>query len=256
MAMYDVDQQALVTALAAELKRQHVVVPPEWAAFAKTGAHRERPPADEDWWYTRAASVLRTVYLLGPIGTQKLRTRYGGRKNRGVAPDRFYCAGGNHLRKILQQLEAAKLVKQEKKGAHKGRVITPLGRKLIHAIAGVVSAEQKAAAKPAKAQKTKPAVKTAAKTVAESAAESAAEPEAKAAAKTAPKTEAPEEPAMTEAQPAKKPAREEQEPGPQDEQEPKEQEPEPAEATEQDPEASTAAAPSGGAEEKKLEEGS
>ncbi len=150
MAMFDVDQQALVAALAAELKRQHVVVPPEWAAFAKTGSHRERPPADEDWWYTRAASVLRTVYLYGPIGTQKLRTRYGGRKNRGVAPDRFRCAGGNHLRKILQQLEAAKLVKQDAKGVHKGRVITPLGRKLIHALAAVVKAEQAPAPAPSK----------------------------------------------------------------------------------------------------------
>lgn len=152
--MYKVDQQALVQALAAELRRQHVLAPPEWAAFAKTGMHRERPPMDENWWYTRAAAVLRTVYLLGPIGTEKLRVRYGGRKNRGVAPDRFYPAGGNHLRKILQQLEAAKLVAQAEKGVHKGRVITPLGRKLIHAVSGVITAEKETAkAKPPKKAK-------------------------------------------------------------------------------------------------------
>jgi len=141
--MFDVDQGAVVKTLAAELKRQNVVVPPDWAAFAKTGHHREHAPVDADWWYVRAASVLRTIYLRGPIGTEKLRVRYGGRKNRGVAPDRFFPAGGNHLRKILQQLEAAKLVAQAEKGVHKGRLVTPLGRKLIHAVAGVVRAQQK-----------------------------------------------------------------------------------------------------------------
>lgn len=136
--MHNVKQTTLVTALAAELKKQNVVTPPDWASYAKTGNHRERPPIDENWWYTRSASVLRVVHELGPIGTEKLRVRYGGRKNNGVAPNSFARAGGNHLRKILQQLEAAKLVKQESKGVHKGRVITPLGRKLIHAVAEVV----------------------------------------------------------------------------------------------------------------------
>ncbi len=153
--MNDVNQGQLVKALAAELKRQHVVVPPDWAAYAKTGHHRERPPLDDDWWYVRAASVLRTVYLRGPVGTEKLRTRYGGRKNRGYAPDKFFVAGGNHLRKILQQLEAAQLVKQDVKGDQKGRVITPLGRKLIHAVANLVLASEAEAA--AKAQKEKKA---------------------------------------------------------------------------------------------------
>ncbi len=149
----DVDQAALINALAAELKRQHVVTPPDWAAFAKTGMHRDRPPTDNDWWYVRSASVLRTVYLRGPVGTQKLRTKFGGRKNCGMAPDRFYPAGGNHLRKMLQQLEAAKLVKQAEKDAHKGRVVTPLGRKLLHAVANLVKAERaEQAAKPAPAE--------------------------------------------------------------------------------------------------------
>lgn len=159
--MQDVSQGKLVKTLAAELKRQHVVTPPDWAAFVKTGNHRQRPPLDEDWWYTRAASVLRTVYLLGPIGTEKLRTRYGGRKNRGYAPDAFETAGGNHLRKILQQLEAAKLVKQDAKGVHKGRVITPLGRQLIHAVANVVKAENATSSKSA-ASKAEPAAAPAA----------------------------------------------------------------------------------------------
>ena len=156
--MQDVSQTLLIRTLAAELKRQHVVTPPDWASYAKTGHHRERPPLDEDWWYTRAASILRQVYLKGPIGTEKLRTHYGGRKNRGYAPDMFFAAGGNHIRKMLQQLEAAKLIKQEAKDVHKGRVITPLGRKLIHAVAGVVTAEvgNQEAVAPKAASKAEP----------------------------------------------------------------------------------------------------
>lgn len=139
--MHDVDQGKLVFALGTELKRQHVVSPPDWAHFAKTGHHRERTPLQDDWWYIRAGSILRAVALYGPVGTQKLRTKYGGRKNRGVAPDKFYRAGGNHIRKILQQLESAKLIAQEERGVHKGRVVTPLGRKVVHAVARVVQAQ-------------------------------------------------------------------------------------------------------------------
>jgi len=160
--MQDVDQGKLVHALAAELKRQHVVVPPDWAAYAKTGNSRDRPPVDDDWWYVRSASVLRMVYLLGPIGTQKLRVKYGGRKNRGYAPDKFFPAAGNHLRKILQQLEAAQLVKQDAKDVHKGRVVTPLGRKLLHAVANLVKAsEAEAAPKAEPKAKAEPRVQTA-----------------------------------------------------------------------------------------------
>jgi small subunit ribosomal protein S19e len=54
---------------------------PEWAIFVKTGVHKERPPIQEDWWQIRAADVLRTIERMGPIGTQKLRTKYGGKKN-------------------------------------------------------------------------------------------------------------------------------------------------------------------------------
>ncbi len=175
--LFDVDQAKLVAALAAELKRQHVVVPLDWASFAKTGHHREHQPVSDDWWYTRAASVLRSVYFRGPVGTEKLRVRYGGRKNRGVAPDRFYPAGGNHLRKILQQLEAAKLVKQAEKGVHKGRVVTPLGRKLIHAVAGVVRAQQQAKQKDASGGKpASPEQRTAPATPAQSPATKAPAP--------------------------------------------------------------------------------
>ena len=108
---------------------------PEWADYVKTGVHKERPPSRDDWWYVRAAAVLRTVKLQGPIGVSKLRTKYGGLKNRGVKPEHFFKGSGSVLRHVLQQLEHAELVKQTEKGVHKGRMTTPKGDALLFAAA-------------------------------------------------------------------------------------------------------------------------
>ena len=96
--------------------------------------HKERPPMSDEWWYMRTASVLRAVYRLGPVGVSKLRTKYGGRKNRGVKKEHFYKGSGNILRKSLQQLEKAGFVKFAEKGVHKGRIITPKGRAFLDKI--------------------------------------------------------------------------------------------------------------------------
>jgi len=133
--MYDAESQDLILKAAEELKKVPDVKPPQWAPFVKTGMHKQRPPVNSDWWYIRVASVLRTVYRLGPVGTQKLRTKYGGKKNNGVKQEHFYKGSGNILRKSLQQLEKAGFVKQAEKGIHKGRVVTPKGRAFLDKIA-------------------------------------------------------------------------------------------------------------------------
>jgi small subunit ribosomal protein S19e len=134
-SIYDVDQSELVEKTAEELKKIPEIKPPTWAPFVKTGAHKERSPVDKDWWYFRAASVLRMVYKLGPIGVSKLRTKYGGKKNRGVKPEKFYKGSGNIIRKVLQQLEKAGFVKNEQKSKYKGRLITGKGRSFLDKIA-------------------------------------------------------------------------------------------------------------------------
>ncbi|MBW2975285.1 30S ribosomal protein S19e [Candidatus Woesearchaeota archaeon] len=161
MTIYDVDATELIEALAKELQKLEAVKEPAWAHFVKTGAHKERIPARDDWWYVRAASVLRKVRLKGPIGVSKLRVLYGGKKNMGYAPERFKKGSGNIIRKILQQLEKAELIKKEKKNVHKGRIITPKGIKLMDntatKIAGPRPAEGQKAQK--KADAAKPAEK-------------------------------------------------------------------------------------------------
>ncbi len=122
-----VDPNELVNKAALELKSQKLVQPTDWSKFVKTGHHKERLPDDEDWWYFRSAAILRSIARLGPIGTQKLRRKYGGKKNRGHKPEHFYIASGSIIRNILQQLEKSELIKQVEKGVHKGRVLTPKG---------------------------------------------------------------------------------------------------------------------------------
>lgn len=150
--LYTVDQQKLVLTVAQELKN-HIEMP-EWAKFVKTGAHRETFPRNADWWYIRAASILRFCHMKGPVGVSKLRTRYGGRKNRGVRPDKFTLASGKVIRVVLQQLEAAKLLKQTVVENHKGRVSTPSGvALLVKAAKAMEKTTPKPKAKKASAKK-------------------------------------------------------------------------------------------------------
>lgn len=141
VTVYDVDGQRLVETLAEVIKERYgsYVSPPKWALFVKTGHFKNRPPSDPDWWYKRAASILRTLYLKGPLGVSRLRKRYGGRKDYPMRKAHFYKAGGSHIRKILQQLEKAELVTTTKKG----RVLTQKGISLLDSIASSLAKVEK-----------------------------------------------------------------------------------------------------------------
>jgi small subunit ribosomal protein S19e len=121
--VYDASADHLIRKVAEELKKRKEITPPPWAAFAKTGAHKEMPPEDPDWWYVRVAAVLRRVYVDGPLGVERMRSFYGGKKNRGSKPNAFRKGSGSILRKSLQQLEAAGLVIHDKTG----RRVSPAG---------------------------------------------------------------------------------------------------------------------------------
>jgi small subunit ribosomal protein S19e len=131
VSLFDVNARKLIEKAAKKLQEGKIIEMPEWANFVKTGRHKERPPMRKDWWYVRAAAVLRSVYKLGPIGTEKLRTKYGGRQERGYQPARFTKGSGSVIRKILQQLEKIDFIKKVEKGVHKGRVIAPKGKSFL-----------------------------------------------------------------------------------------------------------------------------
>ncbi len=143
--IYDVEANELVERAAKELEKNKVVSPPVWSTFVKTGVSKMRPPMRKDWWYVRAAAILRTIYRMGPIGTQKLRSKYGGRQNRGYKPDMRKIGSGNVIRKILQQLEKSGFVVQINKEGHKGRILTPKGKSFLDKISSQILKENPAA---------------------------------------------------------------------------------------------------------------
>jgi small subunit ribosomal protein S19e len=137
VTLYDVPADALIEAVAAELEGR--IEQPAWAEFTKTGASRELPPQQDDFWYVRAASLLRKLAMDGPRGIDRLSTEYGGKK-RGSA--RYRVAKPNHtsgskkvIRVVLQQLEEEGLVTTVK---GEGRRITPEGQSFLDSVAGDV----------------------------------------------------------------------------------------------------------------------
>ncbi|MBA7603699.1 hypothetical protein ES703_10814 [subsurface metagenome] len=142
MTVREVDSKALLARLKEELKKLNELQPPQWSHFVKTGVHKERLPEQPDWWYARAASLLRRIYIDGPVGISRLRSYYGGRQNRGQAPEHFRKAGGKILRTILQQLEQAGLVRKIER---RGRKPTQKGAAMLDNLAKQMKTEQKEA---------------------------------------------------------------------------------------------------------------
>ncbi|HZW57782.1 MAG TPA: 30S ribosomal protein S19e [Nitrososphaerales archaeon] len=126
--VYDVPQQELISRLSSHLKHVSQISPPAWTAFAKTGSHAERQPSEKDWWYTRCASLLRKIYIHGPVGLSHLEGAYGGRKEIGYSVGHHRDSGGSSIRKAIQQLEAAGFVAKQ---GRKGRVLTGKGVSLV-----------------------------------------------------------------------------------------------------------------------------
>jgi small subunit ribosomal protein S19e len=114
--VFDVPADSLISRLAGELKKRKEIKPPAWAAFTKTGVHKQMPPENPDWWFIRSAALLRRLYVDGPVGVQRMRTAYGGKRDRGSSPYQFRKGSGSIVREIFQQLEVAGLAEKSKAG--------------------------------------------------------------------------------------------------------------------------------------------
>jgi len=130
VSVYDVPADALIEDVAGRLSDR--IEEPDWIEYAKTGQTRELPPQQDDFWYVRAASLLRKVAKEGPIGVDRLATEYGGRKR---GSNRYRVSGNSSgngskkiIRKILQQLEEEDLVETAK---GQGRRITSEGQSFL-----------------------------------------------------------------------------------------------------------------------------
>lgn len=130
----EVDASAFIGKAAEKLKASDVKKP-SYVEYVKSGAGKERPPASEDFWYVRCASILRQVYLNGPIGVSALRTRYGNRKRHVVHSHHHFRAGGSLIKDSFDALEKLGYVKK----TGKGRVITPTGKSFVDKISNDVA---------------------------------------------------------------------------------------------------------------------
>ena len=198
VSVYDVDATALIEKLAGKLAKE--IKMPEWANFVKTGSHKERPPVLENWWYIRAAAILRTIYKNGPVGVSKLRSKYGGAKNRGRKRHKFTKGSGKVIRIIVQQLEEKGYLKRAPKG--KGRLTTSQGQSLLEKTASEVYTKY---VKPAAPKVVAKPVKVAPKPTEKTASAPSEKPKDEKVVKAAPKKEA--KPVKRVAKPAKAPAK-------------------------------------------------
>ena len=125
--------------LAEALKKISEIKEPEWLQFVKSGPAKQRPIEDPDFWHKRTASILRNVYKRKSVGVNRLRTKYGSKKNRGYKPEEFRKSGGKIIRTILQQLDKAGLTEIQKtikgvKSKKPGRILTEKGKKFLEDI--------------------------------------------------------------------------------------------------------------------------
>ena len=132
--IYDVLPDELIDTVAGKLKDKknnpgvEPIVPPKDAIHWKTASFKEFPPMDEEnFWYMRAASILRKLYSK-TLGVNRLKRAYGGRSKNHVHLKHYLPGSGAIVRRILQQLEDAKLVKKTEKN---GRALTNAGRSLL-----------------------------------------------------------------------------------------------------------------------------
>ena len=138
-SVYAMNAQEYNLKLAEALKKVPEFKEPEWVQFVKSGAGKERPIEDLDFWHKRAASVLRNIYKKGSVGVERLRTKYGTKKNRGFRPEEFRKGSGKIIRTILQQADKAGFTEIQKpmKGIRSkkpGRILTEKGKKFLEDI--------------------------------------------------------------------------------------------------------------------------
>ena len=121
--------------LAEALKKIPEFKKPEWAEFVKSSPGKERPIDDEDFWQKRAASILKQIYKNQVRGVNRLKTKYGTKKNRGMKPEKFRKGSGKIIRVILQQSDKVgftEIISSQKGTRIKaGRKLTEKGKKFM-----------------------------------------------------------------------------------------------------------------------------
>ena len=136
----DVPPDVLIARLADALREEDIPAP-AWTPFVKTGVHADKPPQDRQWWHVRCASLLRKIYVHGPVGIRQLRDEYGGGKPRGYGAAHHRPAGGAIIRTAVHGLEKLGYVERSGNG---GRMVSSAGSRKLDRMATEILKEMAA----------------------------------------------------------------------------------------------------------------
>lgn len=116
----------------------------------KTGVAKELSPYNPDWFYIRAASLARKVYLRPRLGVGRLRHIYGTNQNNGYARAHHVKVAGRNIRLALIALEKAGILMRTNDKRNKNilgtvmegedsalynRMVSPEGQRTLNEIA-------------------------------------------------------------------------------------------------------------------------
>lgn len=90
--IYEVRPEKFNEALKSYIKSTNKVVPPQDHDIMKTGEGRQQAPTEDDWYFTRMASIMRQISIRGEVTPEFLAEKYGNRKNRGCRPSKYVGA--------------------------------------------------------------------------------------------------------------------------------------------------------------------
>merc|ERR1712203_155895 len=152
VTLKDVPAGKFIQAYADFLKKSNKIELPSWVDLVKTGHFHELAPYDDDWFYTRAAAIIRKLYIKPGYGVGRLANKFGGKERNGSARKHHAKDSRGVIRAAMKALEKAKLLtryndKSRKDFAHdestrpcndtklNRRVVSDEGKKTINNIA-------------------------------------------------------------------------------------------------------------------------
>lgn len=131
----DVAAVDFINSYAEHLKNSDKFDLPVWSDTVKTSVAKELAPYGDDWYYIRAASIARKVYLRPGVGIGQLQKWYGSTYRNGTRSEHFRKASSGVIRSVLIQLEEMKVVEKVGSG---GRRVSVVGQQDLDRIAGSV----------------------------------------------------------------------------------------------------------------------
>ena len=138
--LLDVPANKLIDQVASFLKEKNIIKIPKYAPLVKTSRANDCEPIDPDYFYYKAAAIIRKLYLTKSknIGVGSLRVMFSKKERRGSQPPKTFRAGGKIIREIIIQLKNADYIKNyggKDDETNSGLYLTKNGRSQLDKIA-------------------------------------------------------------------------------------------------------------------------